>query len=290
LKEAKTCVSVLICVRNVEKYIADCIASILDQTYRDFELIIVDDSSDDNTKKIIEKFKDERIRYFRNEKWLGISKSRNLCVKYAKGDNLFFTDGDCIVSRDWIEQGLMFLKNPGYAGVEGKIYYVSEKYEPTFSDHSYSRKPGGFMTGNMAYKKRAIENVGGFDERYSYNEDKDLAFRILRIGKIKFNPNMIVFIQKQVLTPKQLVKQANIIKNRVYLFKRFGDKDVISWRIIDPWSLAKLLCPPLVFTSLFFKKFETADDYKLLPYTYVQSILARLQLWRECAKERVFLI
>ena len=211
-------------------------------------------------------------------------------MRYAIGDYIFFTDGDCIVSKDWIKQGLTFLKDSNCVRVEGKSYYVSDKCEPTFSDRTYESGRGKFMTNNIAYKKSIFENIGGFDERYSYHEDRDLALRILRSGKIKFNPNMIVQVQKETVTPKGLIKHAPFLKNRVYLFKKFQDKEFISLRIVDPRSLVKILCPPLVFTSLFFNKFETLDDYKLLPFTYARAILERLQLWRECAKERVFLI
>jgi glycosyltransferase involved in cell wall biosynthesis len=283
--------SVLLCVRNVETYIGNCISSILDQTFADFEIVVIDEyDSNDKTKRIIENFKDERIRYCRNEKWLGIPKSRNLGVKYARADYVFFTDGDCIVSQDWIEQGLKFLKNFDCVGVEGKSYYVSEGYKPTFSDHTYESGRGKFMTNNIAYRKSIVENVGGFDERYSYHEDRDLALRIQMRGKIKFNQKMVVYVQKETVTPKGLIKHAPILKNRVYLFQKFQDKEFMSWRIVDPWSLAKILCPPIVFTSLFSNKFETLDDYKLLPFTYVKAILERLHLWRECAKQRVFLI
>jgi glycosyltransferase involved in cell wall biosynthesis len=285
----KTTVSVLMCVRNVEKYIGDCIRSILDQTFTDFELVVIDDLSNDKTKNIIGNFKDKRIRYFRNGKWLGISKSRNLCVRYANGEYIFFTDGDCVVSRDWIEQGLKFLKDPDYAGVEGKTYYVSKEYKPTFSDHSCVSKCGGFMTGNVAYKRSIVASVGGFDERYSCHEDRDLGLRILRVGKIGFNPNMIVFVQQQTLTPKELIKRSDAIRNRVYLFKRFRDTELVVWRIVDPLSLAKILFPPLIFSSLFFSRFRM-DDFKLLPFEYIYAVCARLQLWKESAKERVFLI
>lgn len=278
------------CVRNVEKYIGNCIRSILDQTFTDFEIVVIDDLSNDHTKEIIENFKDKRIRYCRNEKWLGIAKNRNRSLKYARGDYVFFTDGDCIVSQDWIEQGMSFLKNPDCAGVEGKSYYVSKQYKPTLSDHTYESGRGKFMTNNIAYKRSIVESIGGFDERYSYHDDRDLGLRILRMGKIGFNPKMIVYVQKETVTPKGLIKHAPILKDRVYLFKRFHDKEIVSWRIVDPWSLAKILCPPLVFTGLFFNKFETLDDYKLLPFTYANAILERLRLWRECAKERVFLI
>jgi glycosyltransferase involved in cell wall biosynthesis len=290
LNELKTDVSILISVRNGEKYISCCLKSILDQCYANFEIIVIDDASDDKTKELIKNFKDKRIRYFRNEKWLGISKSRNRSLKYAKGLYIFFTDSDCVVSKDWIKQGLEFLKGSDCAGVEGQCYYVSKEYKPTFSDHSYPMGRGKFMTGNVAYKKSIVESVGGFDERYNYFEDRDLGLRILRIGRIEFNPNMIVYIQKEIVTPKGLIKHAPGIKNRVYLFKRFHDRELMVWRIVDLRNLAKILCPPLVFTSLFFRKLKTLDDYRLLPFTYARAISERLQLWRECAKERVFLI
>ena len=284
-------VSILICVKNVEKYIGACIRSILDQTYTDFEIIVIEEfNSNDNTKNIIENFRDKRIRYFRNEKWLGLSKSRNLSVKYAKGEYIFFTDGDCIVSQDWIEQGVKFLNETNCVGVEGKTYDVSEEYKPTFSDHAYNRKRGDFMTSNMAYKRSFVDRIGGFDERYSFHEDRDLALRIQRFGKIKFNPNMKVITQQQTLTPKGLIKRSHALKNKVFLFKRFREKKNMMWRIVDPVSLTKILFPPLFFTSLLSKRFMKSADFKLVPFEYIGLIYSRLILWKESAKERVFLI
>ena len=283
--------SVTLCVKNVEKYIDNCLSAILNQTFTDFEVIIVDEyDSNDQTRRIIENFKDKRVRYFKNQQWLGISRSRNLSVKYARGDYIFFTDGDCIVSKDWIEQGIKFIQSSACAGVEGKSYYVSAEYKPTFSDHTYRSKRGGFMTNNIAYKKSAIESVNGFDERYSYHEDRDLALRIQKRNTIAFNPKMIVFVQKENVTYKRLLRHSPIIKNRVYLFKRFRDKELISWRIVDLRSLIKLLCPPTVFLSLVFNNFKSTDDYRLIPFTYLNALSERFNLWKECVKERVFLI
>ncbi|MCW3997062.1 MAG: glycosyltransferase [Candidatus Bathyarchaeota archaeon] len=284
-------ISVVLTIRNVEKYIEQCLESILDQTIKDFEIVILDDMSDDSTQKKVEKFDDCRIRYFRNQKRLGLTKNRNRSLKYAIGEYVFFTDGDCIVSRNWIAEGLRYLKEPNCVGVEGKIYYVSKDYKPTFSDHVCKNEDGGmFMTGNMAYKKRTIEDVGGFDERYSYHEDRDLALRIKNRGdKIYFNPNMIVCVQKEILTPKEFIRR-KIIKNRVYLFKRFGEKKRIIWRIVDPINLAKIIFPPLVYISLMSNRFKNSCDYRLIPFIYIRSLLERLQLWNTSARERVFLI
>ena len=287
----ETEVSVVLTIRNVENYIANCLKSILNQTVNDFEVIIVDDMSDDNTRALIAEFKDPRIRYFKNEERLGLTKNRNRGLEYAKGVFVFFTDGDCIVSKNWISEGLRYLKELGCVGVEGKILYVSEDYKPTFSDHVCENVTGGlYMTGNMAYKRGIIEKVGGFDERYSYHEDRDLALRIKKIGRICFNPNMIVRVQKEILTPKGLISRTDVMKNRDYLFKQFGDKAFITGRIVDPISLTKILFPPLAFASLLSKRFKDAHDYRLFPFVYINLIMERLQLWNTCANEGVFLI
>lgn len=284
-------ISIIICIKNVHKYIGKCIASILNQTVEDFEIVIIDDGCTDKIKSIIGSFHDKRIRYSRNRTSLGIAKSRNKGLQISKGEYIFFTDGDCIVTEDWLKHGLKFLVNENFVGVEGRIYYVSKEYKPTYSDHVCKNEFGGnFMTGNMAYKRSIIESVGCFDERYDYFEDRDLALRVLKRGKIGFNPNMIVFVQQQTVTPKDIMQSAGYIKNRVYLFRRFGERKLMFWRIVNPFNLAKALFPPLIFVSLFFNMFKTLDDYKLLPFTYVYAILERLQLWKTCARERVFLI
>jgi GT2 family glycosyltransferase len=287
-----TSVTVVICVKNAENYLSKCIESLLNQTYTDFTLVVIDDASSDKTEISIKKFDDKRIKYFKNEEHLGIAKSRNRGIASSSGEYIFFTDSDCIVSKDWIEQGLKYLKGPNYVGVEGKIVYVSEDYEPSFSDHVCENYYGGqFTTGNIAYKRRVIESVGGFDERCNYYEDRDLGLRVLKHGKIRFNPNMIVYVQQEIVTPKKLIEKASRIKNKVLLFKKFGEKEGL-WRIVNPFNLARALFPPLIFTSLLFSfsKFRKLDDFKLLPFVYIYVIYERLQLWKACVRERVFLI
>lgn len=291
MKEIKPLVSVVMTIRNVSATINGCLDAILNQTYENFEIIIIDDFSTDDTEKLVKKLADNRIKYFRNEKWLGISPGRNRGIKKAVGKYIFFTDGDCIVSKNWIEAGLNSLRNSDCVAVEGRIYYVSKDYRPTFSDHIMENRSGGhFMTGNMAYKKAAIEKVNGFDERLTYLEDRDIAIRIMKYGNVCFNPEMIVYHPQVILTPKKLLKSAANIRNRVILYKKLDKKDFMFWRIVYPLHMVKLLFPPLIFTSLLSKRFKNSRDFRLLPYTYLFLVLQRLYLWKECAKERVFLI
>jgi glycosyltransferase involved in cell wall biosynthesis len=278
-------------VKNAGEYIESCLLSLLNQTFSDFEVVIIEDGRDAQTREVVQRLGDSRIRHFRNEVNLGIAGSRNRGIRICHGKYAFFTDGDYVLSREWIEEGLKSLRSQSYAGVEGKTYYVSEKYEPTFSDHvCESRLPGNFMTGNVAYKCDVIKSVGGFDERYSYFEDRDIALRILRRHKIAFNQRMLAFAQQQTLTYRDLLRRKGEAKNRVYLFKRFGDRATMFWRVVYPWNLAKLIFPPVVFSSLFLSKFNSSSDFALLPFKYVYAVLERLELWKTSAQERVFLI
>jgi glycosyltransferase involved in cell wall biosynthesis len=283
-------VSVVICVRNGEKCVADCIESLLNQTFRDFEIVIVDDASNDRTVEIITGFKDQRIKCLRNKEWFGIPKSRNIGLKRAVGKYIFFTDADCTVSEDWIEEGLSCFADD-CVGVEGRIIYVSENYQPAYSDYVLENRYGGqFMTANVAYRKDILEAVGGLNEKINYRTDRELGFRISKHGKVCFNKNMIAVHPQVTLTPKGLIDMARGIEDRAYLFRRFGDKELISWRIMTPFNLAKIFAPELILASLFFRRFRRKEDFKLLPYTYIYAVLERLHFWKACAKEKVFLI
>ncbi len=96
-------ISVIVPAYNAEKYINKCIDSILNQTYKDFELIIINDCSKDNTDKIIKKYKDSRIKYIKNKENKGIGYNRNLGIKESKGEYICFIDSDDYIRKDFLE-------------------------------------------------------------------------------------------------------------------------------------------------------------------------------------------
>jgi glycosyltransferase involved in cell wall biosynthesis len=287
-----TKVSVAIIAHNEQQYIAGCIRSLLNQNFMNFELIVVDDCSSDNTGEIVLSFDDQRIRYIRADKQLGYAKARNTSLEFCGGEYVFFTDADCTVKNDWIEQGLRLFDKSDCAAVEGKIYYVSEDYIPSYSDGMAAiEKPGHFRTANIAYRKEFIERVGGFDEEYTYCEDRNLALKVIQArGVICFNPEMIVYHPQLTVSIKEFVLTANRIKNKIRLFKEFHDRAGVFWRIVDPRGLVVCLLPPTILGSLLINRFDKLNDFKLLPFLYVRDVYERFCIWRECIKEQVFLI
>ena len=89
-------ISIVIPVYNGERYIVECIESVYQQTYSDFEIIVIDDASTDRTQVIVEQLQDSywRLRYFRNEKNLGAGGSRNVGIRESKADRVAFLDAD----------------------------------------------------------------------------------------------------------------------------------------------------------------------------------------------------
>ena len=96
-------ISVIINVYNKEKYIKKCLDSIVNQTYKALEILIINDGSTDNTLNIIKKYKDKRIRVINNKKNIGLSLSRNVGIDNAKGEYLYFVDADDFIEKDTIE-------------------------------------------------------------------------------------------------------------------------------------------------------------------------------------------
>lgn len=102
-------VSIITPVFNSEKYIGDSIRSVLSQTYTNWEMIIVDDYSSDNTENVIKDFNDPRIFYFRLKKNSGAAKARNYALENAKGNYIAFLDSDDMWKPDKLEKQLSFM-------------------------------------------------------------------------------------------------------------------------------------------------------------------------------------
>lgn len=283
-------VTVAITFRNEAKYIGECIKAILGQTHNDFELILLNDASTDNSEDMAKAFKDPRIRYLKNNINLGIAKSRNICLDSAKGDYIFFTDADCVVAKDWLAEGLRYLKK-GCLGVEGKTLAISDEH--TILHKVVANLHGNqWMTCNMAYSTDAIKKLNGFDEKfYNMMEDRDLALRVLKNGSIFFNKNMLVHHHLKKLTFKM---QADTFKGmgkaRVYLYKKYRDKNRYPFFIIYPTHLLTVIFPPLLLYKIYRDKLRNAQDVKILFYAYIGYIIERYWMWKTALKEKIFLI
>lgn len=107
-------VSIIMPTYNCAKFIGETIKSVIAQTYSNFELIIVDDCSKDNTKDVVNSFDDERIKYHRLEKNSGAAVARTTAMNMAKGKYMAFLDSDDLWMENKLERQLKFMKDNNY--------------------------------------------------------------------------------------------------------------------------------------------------------------------------------
>ncbi len=104
-------ISIITPAYNCEKYIVETIDSVLAQTYIDWEMLIIDDCSTDDTVKIIKTYNDKRIKYYKTQNNIGAFGARNIGIEKAVGDFICFLDSDDIWTKDKLQKQLKFMKN-----------------------------------------------------------------------------------------------------------------------------------------------------------------------------------
>lgn len=176
-------------VYNAEKYIGEAIESILNQTFTDFELIIIDDCSIDKTWGIIKEYakKDGRIIIFRNENNLGIAGNRNLLISAAKGKYVVWQDPDDISMPCRIEHQYNLMEENGEVGICGGWLQFFDGNGKT-SIRKYKEKDAEVRKtifnfspvshGCAIIRKSVFEQTGLYDLNYPLAEDLDMSFRI----------------------------------------------------------------------------------------------------------------
>ena len=129
-------ISVVMPVLNGEKYLKLAIESILSQSYKDFEFIIIDDGSTDKTEQIIKSYKDPRIVYIKNPSNLGLSKSYNIGIKVAQGQYVTRMDADDISTKNRFEKQLNFLIQHKSIGIVGSSVTLIDENDKQLKIHS----------------------------------------------------------------------------------------------------------------------------------------------------------
>jgi hypothetical protein len=181
-------ISVLMSAKNEEKYISESIGSILSQTMGDFELLLMDDGSKDETWRIMEGYKDERIRTFRNKKSIGLTKSLNMLIRQAKGDYMARLDADDLSDPHRLQEQVEFLKsNPDHSAVAGCARMIGEAGEELYglcpNPDPKILKWSLVFRNNIRHSTVMWRNTGiMYDENFFYTQDYELWCRMSRIG------------------------------------------------------------------------------------------------------------
>jgi GT2 family glycosyltransferase len=221
-------ISVLISTLNRPQQIRRCLSSLLKNSYSNFEILLVDQSTNNETEEVVHQLRSKKIKYIRMyEK--GKAKALNLMIRRARSSILAFTDDDCVVNRDWFQEiSTFYRKCPRTAGVFGNIYpyrpkqhlheccpatFTADKVR-SFSDPGQLHYHTVGQGNNMSLRKSVIERVGGFKEWLGVGsiaqagEESDLIFRILLDHHILMtNPKMIAFHDRWMTSEEENLLQ-----------------------------------------------------------------------------------
>lgn len=231
-------VTVIIASYNGEKFLEDCLGSLIKSTYPNLDILIVDDGSTDNSKKIFAKYLklSNQIRIVKNEKNIGLSKSRNKAIRESKGDVLLFLDNDTEIMPDTIDKLIAALYSSPKLGAVQALLVDFEKRDliqvgglklipytgwGIILDQWKERKiykPNGNVIGlgaALAVNREVVMKINGFDEEFfHYTDDLDFSYRIWVAGyQIAIVPDAIVYHWTK---PMEMRKNVHDNNEKVY--------------------------------------------------------------------------
>ncbi len=165
--------SIIIPVYNVEKYISKCLDSIFNQSYKNFEVIVINDGSTDKSLEIIEKYNVKII----NQKNMGVSEARNNGVKHANGDYLLFVDSDDYLEKKLLENLNLSLRNdPDIVRFRIKEVRENGNYSKKYPEKKFTNK-NGVDAFTITSKYHYVENAWAYIFKKSFYEKNKFTFK-----------------------------------------------------------------------------------------------------------------
>ncbi len=200
-------ISVVICAHNEEKYIERCIRSVLNQNFdHDYEVIVVDDFSEDNTSKILENFKDQ-ISVIRNSTNLGIGATSNIGIRSSKSRYVVRVDADDYVSEYFLQVLYLGLLNKEGYSASSCNYHLIDEFETFLKEVDSKVHP---IACAVLYKKDALVELGLYSDMHRVGEDEELRVRF----NVKYRTNHIPISlyryrihEKNTTNPKKILNR-----------------------------------------------------------------------------------
>jgi len=237
-------VTVLMPAYNAAETIAKAVESVSGQLYDDFEFLIINDGSEDDTAKVVENVADERIRYLENDSNLGIQKTLNRGIRESKGKYIARIDADdSWVEREKLKEQVAFLENnPDHVLVGTGAIVTNEdgdelfRYKNPATDYEIRQQILGkncFLHPSVVYRKSAVDQVGLYDESEAclHIEDYDLWLRMGMIGKLA-NLKMYGIVYRK--SDMQISSQNKMTQLRGYLrlIRKYKDNYPGYWKAL----------------------------------------------------------
>lgn len=239
---------------NTERFVGETIKSVINQTYQNWEMIIIDDCSTDNSIETIRSFNDERIKLFVNETNIGAALSRNFAIREAKGKWIAFLDSDDLWHPNKLEKQVSFMEKKGYNFSYTNYIEIDESSVPN----------ANIITGPQILTERTLNNfcyLGCLTVMYDRetvgliqikdlpkNNDYALWLKVIKKSDCYLLPESLASYRKRQgsISNHSYIK---LIKHHYYLWKYGEDKNTISASVFTVRNLIFGLMKKIKFVS-----------------------------------------
>ena len=249
--------SVLMPVFNSEQFVAEAINSILNQTFTDFEFLILDDASTDKSFKIIKDFekKDSRIKVFKNEKNLGVVESRNKLINLSKGKYIAWLDSDDIAIENRFEKQIKFLEEHSEIGMVGTDALIIDENSKKIGIWTFETDPqklkielffhSPFLSSSVMIRKNCLPQ-NFYDSRFPVSEDFDLYSKISEHSETANIPEFLVKyrINSKGLTKNNMTRMEHL---SVQIIKEHAERLGIKLEEDTVKDLRKTITQPRIY-------------------------------------------
>lgn len=275
-------VSVIITTYNRSQLLCRAIESVLAQTYKNIEIIVVDDCSSDDTSKVVKSAYANKVRYIRNKSNMGLAASRNIGIRITAGNLISFLDDDDQLLPEKIQRQVTQFENNESAGV---IYCGSirkyknieientAKFKGNIFENTLRACPNAVHT--LLIKKRCLERTGGFDTQFKAFEDWDLWIRLSKLYVFDYVPEPLViyhFHGQQMAVDLDRKISAGLLLLHKHLGEFKKNRKALHWhyrKLLSRCSLAKKYREALRYTILAIQSYPL----KIAPYVHLVLLL-----------------
>ena len=260
-------ISVVIPLYNKEKAILKTLETVFAQSYADFEVIVVDDGSTDNSLKVVQDY----IRRVNSEELIvnsirvihkengGVSSARNRGIKEAKGDFIALLDGDDLWDSTFLEEQIRLMNDFPKAGMwgvntafikGGGLYKwqqgMGDGYRGYVENYFGTKHNDLFCSSSVVIRKEVFGHVGYFDERISASEDLDMWYRIILHYPVVFYDKVLVYynLDAENRVAHDTGRRFPLTKDIKYYFDKHNDEfeqNLVFSRFMNNYVASKLL-------------------------------------------------
>ena len=213
-------VSIIIPVYNSSKHIEECINSVINQTYKNLEIIIVNDKSIDNSLSIINSFKDKRIKIINLKENSGVSTSRNKGVEVSTGELICFLDSDDYWNKEKIEKQVKFIKNKAFIYSDYEYLKKGKRKRvkvPKTITYKQALKNTTIFTSTVMFNMKYLNKEDIYMPNIKRGQDSSTWWKVLKKVNIAYGMNEVLSIYR--------IEGKSLSSNKIRALKR-------TWNIL----------------------------------------------------------